>query len=53
MEFEKWEKLNRTLLIKYFKTYDENVDSKDNTYITWAKLRWKDSQLPIPKNPDH
>ena len=52
MDFDKWERLNRTLLITFFKTYDKNVDPEDDTYRTWAKLRWKDAQFPVPKKPD-
>jgi hypothetical protein len=52
MEFEKWEKLNRTLLLKHFKIYDKNADSGDDTYKSWARLRWKGAQFPVPKKPD-
>jgi hypothetical protein len=47
MEFEKWERLNRILLIKHFKIYDKEVTPTDDTYLAWARLRWQDAQLPI------
>jgi len=49
MEFDKWESLHRKLLINHFKTYDKDVVETDETYRSWAELRWKDSQSTMKR----
>ncbi len=45
MTFEKWERLNRALLLAHYLKYDKEATNTDSTYLAWAELRWKDSRI--------
>lgn len=45
MSFERWERINRALLLAHFRTYDKEATETDSTYLAWAELRYMDANL--------